>query len=301
MKKYSRKIIDYLKQSNEIKLSGIDSEFVRHFHSDVRVFKSTDHEPVLLECFGITNPNPDYRVEREKSHNFVLEYVEQGTGYVEIDNEKFTVNAGDVYFLYPNTKQRYYSDKNHPLKKYWVNFMGDDIFNILDALKIKGIHHFPKCNLMGHFIQLYSLDEVFISSTDFAYFAYSTIVSMLIEMKKSLVNQTETDDVAYRIKEIIDTHISENIKVLDICDELMLSKTFVIKAFKDKYHVTPNQYKLNRKMEIARNMLINENISIKQIAISLGFIDQYHFSNSFKKHHKMYPSEYRKVHFKDKN
>ena len=29
MKKYSRKIVDYLKKSSEIKLDGIDSEIVR--------------------------------------------------------------------------------------------------------------------------------------------------------------------------------------------------------------------------------------------------------------------------------
>ena len=300
MKKYSRKIIDYLKKSNEIKLEGIDSEFVRHFNAEIRSHESTEEEPIVIECFGITNPDSNYRVEREKSHNYVLEYVEEGTGYIEIEDEKFTVNAGDAYLLYPGTKQKYYSDKDHPFKKYWVNFIGTDVDRMLEALKIKGIHHFPKCNLMGYFIQLYSLDEVFVSSIDFSYFAFSTIISMFVEMKKSLANKTNEDDIAVKIKEMIDAHISENIKVLDICDELMLSKTFVIKTFKDKYHVTPNQYKLNRKMEIARNMLINENISIKQIAISLGFIDQYHFSNSFKKHHNMYPSEYRKVHFKDK-
>ena len=195
------------------------------------------------------------------------------------------------------TKQKYYSDKNNPMKKYWVNFVGTDMEGILEALKIKGIHHFPNCNLMGHYIQLYSLDEVFVPSIDSSYFAFSTIVSMLIEMKKSLANRTEEDDIAAKIKEMIDTHISENLKVLDICDQLMLSKTFVIKTFKNKYNLTPNQYKLNRKMEIARNILTNESTSIKQIAISLGFIDQYHFSNTFKKHHNMYPSEYRKMYF----
>ena len=300
MKKYSRKIVDYLKKSNEIKLDGIDSEIVRHFNPTIRFHESTEQEPVVIECFGITNPDTNYTVGREKSHNYVLEYVEEGIGYVEIDGEKFTVKAGDTYLLYPNTKQKYYSDKEHPMKKYWVNFIGTDIDRILDALKIKGVHYFPKCNLMGYFIQLYSLDEIFVSSIDFSYFALSTITSMFVEMKKSLVNKEDENDIAVKIKEIIDAHISENIKVLDICDELMLSKTFVIKTFKDKYHVTPNQYKLNRKMEIARNMLMNENISIKQIAISLGFIDQYHFANSFKKHHNMYPSEYRKVHFKDR-
>lgn len=119
-------------------------------------------------------------------------------------------------------------------------------------------------------------------------------------MKKSLVENKKEDDNAEKIKEIIDNHIGENIKILDICDKLKMCKSSIINIFKNKYHITPNQYKFNKKMDIAKNMLLNENISIKQISISLGFIDQYHFSNSFKKHYKMYPSEYRKVHFGNK-
>ena len=229
-----------------------------------------------------------------------MEYVRSGKGYIEINDEKFVVNAGDTYLLYPETKEKYYSDKNEPFQKYWVNFVGSDIDRILDALNIKGIHHFPKCNLMSYFIQLYSLEESYMNSLDFSYYAYSTIIFMLVEMKKSLIANKKGNDIADRIKEIIDNHISENIKVLDICDELKMCKSSIINIFKNKYHITPNKYKCIKKMDVAKNMLLNENISIKQISISLGFIDQYHFSNSFKKQFQMYPSEFRKMHFKGK-
>ena len=300
MKKYKRELLNAIKESKEINVSGLTQEVSARFETAVRTHESTEEKPVVIQCFGITNPDPNYCVKRRRSHNNVLEYVRSGKGYIEINDEKFLVNAGDAYLLYPETKQKYYSDKNIPFKKYWVNFVGSDIDRILDVLNIKGIHHFPKCNLMSYFIQLYSLEESYMNSLDFSYYAYSTIISMLVEMKKSVIANKKGVDTADKIKEIIDNHISENIKVLDICDELKMCKSSIINIFKNKYHITPNQYKNNKKMDVAKNMLINENISIKQISISLGFIDQYHFSNSFKKHFRMYPSEYRKMHFKDK-
>ena len=300
MKKYKRELLNAINESKEINVSGAIQEVAARFETDVRSHKSTDKKPVVIQCFGITNPNPDYCVQRNKSHNYVLEYVKQGKGYIEIDDKKFTVTKGDAYLLYPECKEKYYSDKKDPFQKSWVNFVGTDIEKILDALGIKGIYHFPKCNLMSHFIQLYSLEEADMNSLDFAYYAYSTIVSMFIEMKKSLVDNPKEDDVADKIKEIIDNRINENIKVLDICDELKMCKATIINAFKEKYHTTPNQYKINKKMEVARSMLLNESISVKQIAISLGFNDQYHFSKSFKKHFQMYPREYRKMHIQNK-
>ena len=224
----------------------------------------------------LSKKNFETKIEIKESEIKDIKYCQK------IDDEKFMVNEGDAYLLYPKTKEKYYSDKNEPFQKYWVNFVGSDINRILDALNIKGIHHFPKCNLMSYFIQLYSLEESYMNSLDFSYYAYSTIISMLVEMKKSLIANKKGVDTADKIKEIIDNHISENIKVLDICDELKMCKSSIINIFKNKYHITPNQYKNNKKMDVAKNMLINENISIKQISISLGFIDQYHFSNSFK-------------------
>lgn len=298
MKKYKRELLNFIKESKEIKLSGVTQEVVARFETGKRTHESTDEKPIVIQCFGITNPDPNYCVERNRSNNYVLEYVNSGKGYIEIADKKFIVNGGDAYLLYPDTKQKYYSDRSHPFQKYWVNFVGSDIENILEALKIKDVYHFPKCNLMSYFIQLYSLEESDVNSLDFAYYAFSTIISMFVKMKKSFVSDKKEDDIAEKIKTIIDNQVSENIKVLDICDELKMSKASIINIFKSKYGITPNQYKINQKMDIAKNMLLNEKISIKQISISLGFNDQYHFSNSFKKHFQMYPSEYRKAYFK---
>ena len=289
MKKYKRELLNAIKECKEIDVSGLSKEVSARFESGVRTHVSTDEKPIIIQCFGITNSDPNYCVIRRRSHNYVLEYVRSGKGYIEINDEKFVVNAGDAYLLYPET-----------IQKYWVNFVGSDIDRVLDALKIKDISHFPKCNLMSYFIQLYSLEESYMNSLDFSYYAYSTIISMLVEMKKSIVANKKGSDIADRIKEIIDNHISENIKVLDICDELKMCKSSIINIFKNKYLITPNQYKNIKKMDVAKSMLLNENISIKQISISLGFIDQYHFSNSFKKQFQMYPSEFRKMHFKGK-
>ncbi|MET7259016.1 helix-turn-helix domain-containing protein [Dyadobacter fermentans] len=46
----------------------------------------------------------------------------------------------------------------------------------------------------------------------------------------------------------------------------------------------------------ARGMLQNPALTIKEIAIRLGFLEAPHFSNYFKKHISQSPAEYRKLH-----
>ena len=108
MKKYKRELLNVIKESKEINASGLTQEVSARFETDVRTHESTEEKPVVIQCFGITNPDPTYCVTRKKSHNYVLEYVRSGKGYVEIDDEKFMVNEGDAYLLYPKTKEKYY-------------------------------------------------------------------------------------------------------------------------------------------------------------------------------------------------
>lgn len=44
----------------------------------------------------------------------------------------------------------------------------------------------------------------------------------------------------------------------------------------------------------SKRLLVNTSFSIKQVAMQLGFADQYQFSKYFKKHEKMAPAIYRK-------
>ena len=63
-----------------------------------------------------------------------------------------------------------------------------------------------------------------------------------------------------------------------------MSTSTLIKHFKKVTGTTIYQYQLNTKLEMARLLLANEQqISLKEIAASYGFCDEFHFSKLFKK------------------
>ena len=69
------------------------------------IFESEDKNDFLfIHLAGVTNPNPEYfirqNVDRYRLYNkYVLEYVIDGKGYIEFENEKIMVQKGDLYFL----------------------------------------------------------------------------------------------------------------------------------------------------------------------------------------------------------
>ena len=54
-------------------------------------------------------------------------------------------------------------------------------------------------------------------------------------------------------------------------------------------------YQIQQKVFSAKNMLANTNLSVKEIASSLGYEDQHYFSYMFKKRCGKSPTQYRKI------
>ena len=82
-----------------------------------------------IQMSGVTNPNPDYRhtyvgVPDALYGYYVFEYVVSGVGYIEMNDEKLRIEAGDFYYYHKYAKLSYHSDRDDPYKKLWVNARG---------------------------------------------------------------------------------------------------------------------------------------------------------------------------------
>ena len=93
------------------------------------------------------------------------------------------------------------------------------------------------------------------------------------------------------------TYIRENIGRRVNMDELAkvacMSKDHFIRMFKREVSHTPNAYVTEKKIERAELLLVTTLLSVKQIALSLGYDDMAYFNNVFKRHTKVSPLQYR--------
>ena len=102
-----------------------------------------------------------------------------------------------------------------------------------------------------------------------------------------------------RIKDYIDSHVTEKLELEDLSGVFFMSKTQIYRPFKEEYGVSPIRYLTKCKIELSKKMLRNENLKISEISDALSFSDAKHFSGTFLKHEGILPSEYRKI--KSKN
>ena len=94
-----------------------------------------------------------------------------------------------------------------------------------------------------------------------------------------------------RAADFISDNCTRPLKLDDICQVAELSASYLIRAFKKRYGMTPHAYLVNRRVQFARAQL-KRGHRIADVAHEAGFADQAHFQRAFKQLLAATPGQY---------
>lgn len=86
-----------------------------------------------------------------------------------------------------------------------------------------------------------------------------------------------------KIMQFIEEHLTETIKVEELAALTKLSKTYFSRVFKTAYNESPYSYVLRRRMELAKELIIETDAALSEIALDCGMADQAHLCKTFRK------------------
>ena len=95
-----------------------------------------------------------------------------------------------------------------------------------------------------------------------------------------------------RAAQYIRAHCTRALGLDDICAQAQLSPSYLIRAFKSHYGLTPHAYLTDCRIRFARQCL-RQGDSIADAAVQAGFADQAHLQRAFKRSLAMTPGHYR--------
>jgi AraC family transcriptional regulator, arabinose operon regulatory protein len=241
-----------------------------------------------------------FRNQPECPHHALLMYCVRGSGWCEFDGRLRTVYKGDVLVLPPNKPHSCGAQPTSPWMIHWVRATGELLPNYLEA--IPGDASNP-VHSVGDDLQLVRLfSEIFDSlrsGTSFDHLlrasaALAHLLSLLIRERRA--NPRENSDAANKVAEAIiymSDHLDESLRVPALARMASLSPAYFGALFKEQTGCSPRNYVHLLRIHRACQLLQDTQLSVKEIASRLGYLDQFHFSRQFKAFQSLSPSDYR--------
>jgi AraC family transcriptional regulator len=92
----------------------------------------------------------------------------------------------------------------------------------------------------------------------------------------------------------INEHLTENLSLKDISKVVGMSPFYFTNLFKQSTGMTAYQYVIYRRIERAKQLLRQQELSIGEVSEQVGFESQSHFTNVFRKHTSKTPKMYQR-------
>ena len=116
----------------------------------------------------------------------------------------------------------------------------------------------------------------------------------IIHLTKDYLDKTISDKtIAKSMQDYVDLHYSEDISRNSLSDIFYLDPDYASKLFKKETGISFKNYIINKRIEVAKNLLRTTDLPINTVADNVGYGNYSYFTRLFKKVTDMTPIEYR--------
>lgn len=257
-------------------------------------------QELFLEQCGWDTCDSDHSYGPAIRNHFLIHYVAEGQGEFFKGDEQFSLFAGQGFFISPGETTFYRADKKNPWKYYWVGFSGTAAANLLKTRGITSsssiIYGTENAKLITECVKdLYT--EATLSKdnplrTLGLLLTFLSYISADATKEKTAILTTQEK---YLTKAIIfvQENFSQPITVEDIAREVGIERTYLYRIFKKHLNKNPQLFILDVRLERARQLLIESDMPIAEVADATGFSSPKHFHVAFNRKFNANPSKFR--------
>lgn len=124
-----------------------------------------------------------------------------------------------------------------------------------------------------------------------------TYISLITEIFRRIEqNSNKQGLIARTVADYVSRNYDQKISLEDVARELMLSPAYFSTVYKSLTGKNFTDYVTEYRMDVAKDLLLNSNLNVAEIANKVSFQDPHYFSRVFKRNVGVKPSEYRKNH-----
>jgi len=239
------------------------------------------------------------------AHLHRFNYIISGNPYYDYKGQRVELEPGTIVYLGPN--ERLGVDEGNMVHLYFINFeLGaadkfEKFYSFMNSLFQYNHVHDDDDVLKRFFeaIQKAGESKLRANGLEIHNIFENLFIHLIRKSKQSHIhteneNVKGTDGLYNSAIRYINTNIHKNPKVSDIAESLHISENYLYKIFVEKTGMSPSDFILKFRMDVAKGNLENTALPVSDIASMLGYNSNAFFSHVFKNYTGVTPAQYRK-------
>jgi AraC-like DNA-binding protein/mannose-6-phosphate isomerase-like protein (cupin superfamily) len=239
---------------------------------------------------------------------FEICYAFTGKGEFRICNEVHQIKAGDVFVAKPDEPHEIISSKKEPLEIYFWSYtlqapkrqtgeMDTLLRAFLESSRRVNADMIP----MEWTLELLT-DEVVKQEAGYTQVIQGLVTKLLLDTARAVTNVHTPSVQRARFAsnaavDLMTRYLQDNydrpISIRDVVSQVHLSERHARRLFLEATGKSVKQYLILLRLEVAKQRLLSEKVSVSDIAFAVGFSDVRHFSTTFRQNVGVTPSEFR--------
>ena len=247
----------------------------------------------LKSCFSLSVSEELRYAKRFLEYSEIV-FVTGGRLYLTIDQYEFAVGEGDVLVIPRYRTVDGLRPSDGKTTYYSVEFSSSD--EMIEGIANRTIsvredtYFFSK--LFGRLA-----DTMIESRGGVNYEGDAALLGILCAIRRNAENGEQGSFSALNaVMEYINANIDRMMTVLEIAAHFCYNKDYLVRIFHARYGITVKKYINDRKITMAKRLLVTTDVSVQKIGQSIGFDETELFEKYFKYHEKVTPQRFRKMH-----
>ena len=226
-----------------------------------------------------------------------------GSAEYDFDGEKLIISPGELIFLPASSAYtiRTLGDEQffHITANFEVRTAQSKAYTVFSEI-LRGRMHYTSSKESASYFK--ELTERLVSVWYNKKYGYNVLAKSLIyeilytyfSDAANFISRTDDYGKILPAKTYLDEQYMSNISVSELASMCNLSETHFRRLFVKLFGLSPTDYKLNKRILKAKDLLLSGDFSVSETAAAVGFEDANYFSRIFKKHTGITPGSVQK-------
>lgn len=264
---------------------------------DIQCDCSIIDQYLIVNCTGVYTLNQPFSTKNARGRqDYYLMYLHRGSLKIEIDGRDMQLNAGDIAIYPANQPYGYIKIDQSEMVYYWAHFSG---YGVQECLHKLGLYSGIVCSpgkSESITVCFHRLFQCFYTRESyFEQSAAARMIDVLVCIARHMDKQQQGSTSMKKIErslEYLYHNYCDDIRLKQLAEMEHLSPSRYSAVFKQCMGLSPQGFIISLRMENAADLLHRTDLSIKQVAQAVGYVDPLYFSSLFKQKMGISPSGY---------